>query len=261
MILAAPQPDTGRWQAIAFSVLVHAFLLAFLFLGVQWKRNVPNVVVAELWSSRPSAAVIPATAPAPEIKSEPRPEPKIEPKPESKPEPKSEPVPATVTKPEIALEKEKKPPKPVKREPVPPTPKPAVVDTPPTRISPRSWDAQLRSEVAALGVDREKAQLAASAANQRALASWMDRVGGKIRGNTVRPANLQGNPVAVFSVSLLPSGEVLSVKLKRSSGVRAWDEASERAILKSSPLPKPDDGAVFNRDLELLLCPDEQGCR
>ncbi|MBS1197117.1 MAG: Cell division and transport-associated protein TolA [Proteobacteria bacterium] len=256
MILAAPQPEAGRWQAIAFSVLVHGFLLAFLFFGVQWKRNVPDVVVAELWSSRPSPAVIPAAAPAPEIKPESRPEPKIEPK----PEPKSEPAPVPVEKPQIAVAKEKKPPKPIKQEQLLPRPKPEKSE-PATRPSPKSWDVQLRSEVASLGVDREKAQLAASAANQRALASWMDRVGGKIRGNTVRPANLQGNPVAVFSVSLLPSGEVLSVKLKRSSGVRAWDEASERAILKSSPLPKSDDGAVFNRDLELLLCPDEQGCR
>jgi len=33
---------------------------------------------------------------------------------------------------------------------------------------------------------------------------------------------------------------VLSARLRTSSGNRAYDEVVERAILKSSPLPRPD---------------------
>ena len=59
-----------------------------------------------------------------------------------------------------------------------------------------------------------------------------DRIRAKLRPNVVLPADLQGNPEAVFDVQLLPTGDVLAVKLKKSSGSRAYDDAVERAILK-----------------------------
>ncbi|WP_369684512.1 TonB C-terminal domain-containing protein [Azovibrio restrictus] len=48
------------------------------------------------------------------------------------------------------------------------------------------------------------------------------------------------------------------MRLKRSSGNGALDAAIERALLKSSPLPKPDDPAVFQRILEIKYRPHEQ---
>jgi colicin import membrane protein len=41
------------------------------------------------------------------------------------------------------------------------------------------------------------------------------------------------------------------VKLAKSSGNRAYDEAVERAILKSSPLPLPEDRSLFRKQLQL----------
>ena len=55
----------------------------------------------------------------------------------------------------------------------------------------------------------------------------------------------------------LPTGEVLSVRLKKPSGSAAYDAAVERAILKSSPLPKPDKGELFQRELILTFRPHE----
>ena len=37
----------------------------------------------------------------------------------------------------------------------------------------------------------------------------------------------------------------------------AYDTAVERAILKSSPLPKPDKGELFERELILTFRPHE----
>ena len=54
------------------------------------------------------------------------------------------------------------------------------------------------------------------------------------------------------------TGEVLEVKLRRSSGIGSLDAAIERAILKSSPLPKPDDPALFQRTLEIKYKPFEE---
>jgi colicin import membrane protein len=50
-----------------------------------------------------------------------------------------------------------------------------------------------------------------------------------------------------------------SLRLKRSSGNAAYDQAVERAILKSSPLPLPSDPSMFNtfRDLNLKIRPKE----
>ena len=56
----------------------------------------------------------------------------------------------------------------------------------------------------------------------------------------------------------LPGGDVLSIRLKRSSGVPALDDAIERAIKKSSPLPLPDDPSQFQRNLEIKYRPHDE---
>src|SRR6266581_3639420 len=63
------------------------------------------------------------------------------------------------------------------------------------------------------------------------------------------PRDLAGNPEAIFDVALLPTGEVLTVKQRKSSGHPGYDEAVYRAILKSSPLPKPENPGLFDRQL------------
>ena len=69
------------------------------------------------------------------------------------------------------------------------------------------------------------------------------------------PPDIKGNPEAIFDVVQLPTGEVMSVRLRKSSGHRAYDAAVERAILKSSPLPKPDRPERFQRNLEIKFRP------
>jgi colicin import membrane protein len=46
--------------------------------------------------------------------------------------------------------------------------------------------------------------------------------------------------------------------MTRSSGNKAYDEAVERAIIGASPLPKPDDPSVFQRQLELRFRPKDK---
>ena len=104
--------------------------------------------------------------------------------------------------------------------------------------------------------DRQRAAAQqAAAAGTRAQAEWVDRIRSKVKSNVIEPPDLQGNAEAVFDVILLPSYEVLEVKLKRSSGNRAYDDAVQRAILKSSPLPRPDRQDLFQRALELRVRP------
>jgi colicin import membrane protein len=53
----------------------------------------------------------------------------------------------------------------------------------------------------------------------------------------------------------LPTGEIIEVKLLKPSGVRAYDEAVERAIRKSSPLPRPEQPDLWQRELKLTFRP------
>jgi len=88
-------------------------------------------------------------------------------------------------------------------------------------------------------------------------ASYANKIKTKIRSNVVLPAGITGNPEAIFEVVQLPSGDVISARLRQSSGNRAYDDAVERAILKSSPLPRPDRPDQFARELQLKFRPVE----
>ena len=246
------------------------------FLGVQWKRSAPDVMEVELWSSRPTPAtqVLPPPPP-PEVKPEP-------PKPVPKVEPKPEPLPPK--KPDIAIKEEKKPPKPEPKKPEPePKPEPKKPEPKPETKKPEvkpevkpeakpkptvpDFSKELSRETSDLKPRANAQQMANVAAaeseqrassNKRGLADYAAKIRGKVRGNIVLPPSIQGNPEAIFAVDQLPSGEILAVKLKRSSGNPGLDTAIERAILKSSPLPKPDDPALFQRELTIKYKPFEE---
>ena len=74
----------------------------------------------------------------------------------------------------------------------------------------------------------------------------------KVKGNSSYGGDLDqpGNPTVTFHVEQLPTGEIISVRKTRSSGIAAFDDAVEKAINKSSPLPKKKDGTV-ERSLEI----------
>jgi colicin import membrane protein len=68
----------------------------------------------------------------------------------------------------------------------------------------------------------------------------------KIKGTTsyLGSTDVPGNPKAEFKIEQLPTGEIISVKLMKSSGIAAFDDAVEKGIIKASPLPKKKDGTV-----------------
>ena len=249
--------ETGKSNttALILSAAVHLLLLAALFFGVQWKSLAPASVKGEVWRAAPA----PKTVSKPEP---PKPEPK--PEPEIKPEPKPKAEPPPPPKPDIAVKDKKKPPEPKKLEPKPVEP---------------DWEKELAKDLAkeqkqleqqkiiqdqrarAAAEARQLAQLKAdqaAAARARGLADYASKVRGKIRGNIVLPPNIQGNPEAIFEITQLPSGEILAVKVRKSSGNRMLDDAIERAIRKSNPLPKPDNPAYFERILKIPYRPFEE---
>ena len=260
MVDQQPQ-EPGKGKAIAFTVLVHVLLIAGLFLGVQWKSSEPEAMNVELWAPTPQKATrVAPPPPTPEPKPEPKPTPKIEPKPEPKPTPKA---PDIVVKEEKKKEEKKKPepPKPEPKKEPKPEPKPQPEPKPKTdpfkeMLERESRERQASTEQNRLAALAEKEQRAA--ANRRGLESYAAKIRAKVRGNIVLPPGIAGNPEAIFEVNQLPGGDVLSIRLKRSSGVPALDDAIERAIKKSSPLPLPDDPSQFQRNLEIKCRPHDE---
>ena len=79
-----------------------------------------------------------------------------------------------------------------------------------------------------------------------------------MKGNVIVPPDLAGNPEAIFEVVQLPTGEIIDVRRCASrAAVARYDDAVQRAILKSSPLPRPDRAELFQRTLTLKFRPQD----
>lgn len=75
-------------------------------------------------------------------------------------------------------------------------------------------------------------------------ATWAGRVVARVRPNIVFTDAISGNPKAEVEVRTSPDGTIVGMKLVRSSGVKAWDDAVLRALDKTEVLPRDVDGRV-----------------
>jgi len=260
----------------AMALGVHVLFLLLLVFGVSWQTRHPAPVMVDIWEALP-----------PQPSPRPRPQPKTEP-----PEPVKLPVPvkaepAPVVKdvpppkpPDIALEKKKADAERVQklkalqeaeqkaRDEAARTEAEAIKKK---RELLRKMDEEallqrIADEDAANETRRLKQAEARAAASKRqtelekSVGLYRDKISATVRGNTRLPENLKGNPEVRCLVRLLPTGEVLSVKVTQSSGNAAYDEAVVRAIEKSSPLPLPaerDARAEFVPELSFVHRPKE----
>lgn len=245
--------DPGLTWSAVLAVLVHLFFLSVLVFGVRWQTKQPDSIAVELWTQLPpmeQAAPV-QVEPAPVPEPAPAPAPKVEPAPKPEPVAKAEVKPV---KPDIAVEKMPvKKPEPIKAE---------LKKLEPKIDQQKLMREQLARETEQVSREREKQEITqqlareAAAAQGRAVADYVGRIRGKIRGNIVLPPDIPaGNPEAIFDVVQLPTGEVLNARLRKSSGHKPYDDAVERAILKASPLPKPERPDLFQRSLELKFRP------
>jgi colicin import membrane protein len=236
MSYAISADEPGGVAPAALSALVHLVFLAVLVFGLHWQSKHPDAIQVELWSQLPEFESPP--------KVEPKPEPAVEAKPEVKrPEPKIE---QKAAKPDIAVEREKKAPK-KKEEPS------FKFDNTPRMLE------QLAQEQKAFKA-RERPDAAKAFAPPVAGlpdAGYIDRIRTRIKSKIVLPSGIKGNPEAIFDVVQIPSGDVIDVKLVRSSGYQLYDDAVERAIRRSSPLPTPDRPEQFVREFTLRFKPQE----
>jgi TonB family protein len=109
--------------------------------------------------------------------------------------------------------------------------------------------ARERAEIDA----RKRRDAEEAAARARELDAWKLRIHDRIKSKLMLPPGVPDSARAEYSITIIPGGEVLTVKLRRSSGYPAYDAAIERAISAAAPLPVPSDPDLFKQLRELLL--------
>jgi len=258
----------GGTRAFALALAMHCVLFVFLWVGIRW-NNDPVGVDAEIWDMTTQMAA--PKAPEPEPGPEPEP-------PARTPEP---PPPPEVVKPvqpdpEIALQKKKEKEKKELEQKIAEQRKKLEEEKKRLAAEQDKQDKlkkqedervkklaelkekQKRDAARAAEMQRISGQAAAGSTGTAARSTapnldkgYVAKLRTKIMGRIDYPGAKQ-DIEARFMVSQLPSGEVMSVKKTKSSGVAAYDTAVENAIYKASPLPKRDDGTVA-RELELVF--------
>ena len=266
--------NIDTFKAGMLSVGVHVVLLIALLISFNWKTTHPvNIAEVELWDSLPNTQVQkPLPPPEPVVKEEPKPVPKVEPVEKPKEVIKQEP------KVDIALEKKKKELEQKKID------EKLKKEEAIKKIAQAAREDDLRDKEKQIKENKEKAQKdalkqlqqealadektqsnqqalgAKAAANAGVIGEYQNKIRTKIRGNVNKSLCGDGNPELKFDIGLLPTGQLSgSPKLIKSSGNAACDEAVERAIMASEPLPLPSDSSLFSqfRNLKLTFRPND----
>jgi colicin import membrane protein len=101
---------------------------------------------------------------------------------------------------------------------------------------------------------REQAARAASEREVK-LAQWAEMLARHVERNWVRPPGAPEDFECTVRVQQLPDGTVTSARIVKSCGNALLDKSVEDAVFRSSPLPKPADPSVFDRDLDFRFIP------
>ncbi|MDR2173400.1 MAG: cell envelope integrity protein TolA [Burkholderiales bacterium] len=248
------------WLALTFAIITNLVFIGLLVFSVSWRNPPPVPVTAELY-----------VPPAPEPKPLPPPPPKtVKPPPEIKPLAQPDPEIAIQKKKEEERRKqeaeEKARQEKLKKEQLEKErlakEKAAREKAEKERLEREKKEREEREQKAREEEAQRETELQKMLAEQRvrdelqaAQDRWVQSIRIKVKGNLVLPPNIAGNPEAIFLIVQLPTGEVIDAKLQKSSGNTAYDDAVYRAIMKSSPLPKPERTDLFRRELRFVFRP------
>jgi colicin import membrane protein len=239
--------EPHKLPAGILAVVVHSVFFALLYFGFNWNRQIlsnPTMSV-ELWSNLPEeVAASPVNPKIAEVVQPPLREKTVEPD-IVMPEKKKIAVKPVETRPEKV--------NPVSKSAEAVKPKPEV-----KKPAEQNADTQIADQQAALDQAERAKQDEQAAAIGKVVDEYKAKIHDKVRRNLTNPPGVAKDARAEFLVTLLPGGAVLKADLIKTSGNAAYDDAVERAILKSDPLPVPPDVQLFNRfrELDLVFKPE-----
>ena len=281
-------------QANLFTVLVHLGLFIFMIFSIQWKMQVPYYAEVELWDTvptqtkpapivkKPEPKKIKKPAPPPEIKKEPIKadrDAEIQLRKKKEAEQKKKKAAELKKQKEIeALQKKLQ-----EQEKLEQLQKQLLEQEKLKQVQEKLQEQekleqlqkQLLEQEKIAQIQKELREKDLSEKPRVALESDQDILGGtdsselakyktliqqKIHQNVNRQlCGLEPDTTLVFKISLMPTGYLLTdSKMVQSSNLPSCDEAVERAILQSQPLPLPSDSRLFSKlkDLELKFQPN-----
>lgn len=288
-----PPRDTGSLGAYGLALLVHALLIAALIWGINWKHNDRTASFeAELWSSVPQEAapkLVEAPPPPPPLPPPPQPaEVKVTP-------PLPEVDIALEQEKKRKLLQQQKEAEALKAQKVLQAEKGAEKHKAELQAKKeKEREEKAREELArhkaaeeakkAQAREQEQQKLAAAAAEkqrQTALrrmiglagasgsadakgsapkssgpsASYGGKVRAAVKPNVVFTDSIAGNPTAEVEVRTSLDGTIVSQRLIKSSGNKAWDEAVIKAVIRTGTIPKDVDGRIPYTTLTLEMRP------
>lgn len=282
----APPPSAGTVRSLGFSLFVHALLVVALTAGIQWNQDNALSVEAELWSALPQAAAPPLVEvepppppPPPPVKEVVKPPPptvqrdadialakkrkqeedkklqetkdaerrrleELKKADEKKARQKAEEEKRKLDakREEERKEKEKKE-KEAKKVQAQKDAKQAAEDAKKLELIRRDNMKRIAGLAGATGGENATGTaLRASGPSD----SYGGRIRARIKPNIVFTEEASSNNPAEVEVKCAPDGTIVSRKLVKSSGNKAWDDAVLKAIDKTEVLPRDIDGRVHS---------------
>ncbi len=278
----SPHREPGALRSLVLAVLVHLLLIAALTWGVNWKHSNPDISFeAELWSSVPQEAAPklveapppppPPPPPEPVVKAPPPPpapdvDIALEREKKRKLELKKKEAELAKAKAELDRLKELQAKKDKELKAKEELAKRKAEEA-------KKLEAKKADDKKQDTKDAEKKKLADAAAEKQRQenikrvmglagatggadakgtaqkasgpsASYGGKVRAKVKPNIVFTEDISGNPTAEVEVRTALDGSIISQRLIKSSGNKAWDDAVIKAIIRTETMPRDVDGRV-----------------
>ncbi len=109
---------------------------------------------------------------------------------------------------------------------------------------------QLQSEITA-----EEERFAAISSGK--LQQYIAAISARVTRNWHKPASAKPGIDCEVSVTQIPGGEIINVRVGRCNGDAAVVRSIEAAVYRASPLPPPPDPSLFERNLRFTFKPEE----
>jgi colicin import membrane protein len=163
------------------------------------------------------------------------------PKPQAKPKrkPKAKPAPQKSSPKPVAKAAPKPAPSTAKSKPAPKAaPAPKAEAKPEPRITREELAAIARAELAKTVAEEAAAEVEATATAEEMAASYAALVQQTVINYWSRPPSARNGMEALLAIQLIPTGEVVSVSVLKSSGNTAFDRSAINAVEKAGSFPE-----------------------
>lgn len=239
------------WRGpVGLSLLLHLGVLGLLASNLSFCRH--EVVLPPV-PEHVRAVVVERKSPS---------VPRVEPAPAAEPPRLEPPPPAPATPPPKAAAKPVAVPRPApqparKPSPVKPVPPAAVKPVPVKPVAPALdlgalAEQEEKQRLAARDARRRVAQAAESspspsaARDEAGIREYEGLIAAEVEKRWSRPPSARAGMTARLRITLIPGGEVIDVRVVRSSGDPAFDRSAENAVRMAGRLPVPADPRLFN---------------